>query len=247
MVKTDTLRGDVHKSATVLSNDPTSPSVTLEMTGKVITLVDVQPQDKFFLNTYRNEPQKKEITILNNDTKPLTIKKVENNNKNFTTELKTVQPGKEYKLQVTADTSQIGKSETVINVHTDHPKFAVIPISFSLQVRTLVGAFPTEVRFGNLKLDALKTAPGSITQRSVIVRRQKDSKEFKIEKATTDSPLFRVELEPLNVGQPGGYRVRIHLNMEKVKVGDSLDTVITVKTNDKETPELKIPIHGKVV
>lgn len=220
---------------------------TLEMTGKVIALVDVQPQDKIFFNSYRNEPQKKEVSIINNDKKPLNIKKVENSIKNVSTELQTVKAGKEYKLIITADTSALGKSDGTITVRTDHAKFAAIPITVSLWVRSQVGAFPTEVRFGNLKLEALKTAPGAVTSRSVIVRRQKDAKDFKIEKAMSDAPMFKVELEPLNTGPAGGYRVKIQLDLNKVKPGDTLESFITVKTNDKETPELKIPVRGKIV
>src|SRR5262249_48887747 len=208
----------------------------------------VQPQDKFLLNLYRNEAKPQEITITNNDTKPMTIKKVENNNTNFKTDLQTVRPGKEFKLVVNVDTATLGKTEGVINVHTDHPKFSVIPISFSVWVRSLVGAIPNEVRFGNMKLDALKATPGNMAMRSIIVRKSKDAKDFKVEKVETDVPVFKVELEPVSTGPSvGGYRIKIQLDMEKAKPGDSLEGTVTVKTNDKETPELKIPVHGKVV
>jgi len=216
--------------------------------GKVITAVDILPQDNFLVYAFRNEPKQQEVTIVNNEPKPLTIKKIENPIKGVTTELKTVREGKEYKLVVNVDTATLGKTDGVINVHTDHPKFGVIPIRLNVWVRTVVGAIPNEVRFGNLKLDALKSAAGALAMRSVIVRNHKQGKDFKIEKVESDSPYFKVESEPVGAGPTiGGYRVKIQLDLEKVKPGDSLDSTVTIKTNDKETPELKIPIIGKIV
>lgn len=230
------------------SNDPTQPTATLELKGIVKTIIDILPQDQVFFNALKGESAHQEVTIVNNEEKPLTITKVEGEPKYFKTELQTIEKGKKYKLVATLNTeTPVGRFDETVKLHTNHPKFEVIPIKFNVFVRSVVSAYPPTVHFGTVKLENVGTGPAHQSSRSVIIRKLKEDKEFKVEKVTSEAAFLKLSFEPATLGASSAYKITITLVKDKLQKDSPLNSSISVITNDKEVPELKIPVMGKVL
>ena len=91
--------GSVSKSATVTCNDPARSNVVLVLSGTVWRPVDITPAMAMFqIDSDSQTNQTKVIKIVSNLEEPLTITEVTSANKSFTTEVKTVKEGKEYRV-----------------------------------------------------------------------------------------------------------------------------------------------------
>lgn len=213
--------------------------------------MDILPQERYFLSVFKGQGAQQEVTIVNNDGKPLNIDKVTTQTQKLNTQLETIERGKKYKITVKLDPqTPVGHISEVIHVHTDNPNpnLQKIPINFNINIRNLVSATPSVVHFSTHKLENLEKLSESLLTRSVTVKKYKENKEFKVEKVTSDSPFLKLELEeaPAANGEKA-YKIKVTLLKEKVKRGDTLNGSISVVTNDKDVPELKIPVMGKII
>ncbi len=285
-VDTSHFKGPIEKSATVHTNDASQRQAVLQMKGKVKTIIDVEPQERFLFSVFKGQGAEREITISNNDEKPLNIIQVITPRKHLTTQLQTITPGKKYKLVVKLNPeTPVGSSSETVNLQTDNYQLKVPPIYFSIYVRNLVTASPSTVYFSNQKFENLEKLPESILTRVITVRKQKDAKDFKVEKVTSDAQFVTVDLEEVppnnatdaktvanvpkdKIASSGNlsalnpvpeperpakesdgriYKITVKLLKDKLKKGDKLDGSISVLTNDKEVPIVKIPIKGSIL
>jgi len=95
--------GSVTKMATVTCNAAGESNVVLELTGTIWKPIDVSPEMAVFssaIETQTNET--KVLHIVSNLEEPVTLTDLECTNLSFKAELKTVRPGKEFDLQITA-------------------------------------------------------------------------------------------------------------------------------------------------
>lgn len=93
--------GPVSKSATVVCNDPTQHAIQLQFQATVWKPIDLQPGQLFFVAASNAPSETKVIKIVNNAEDPVTLEPPVSSNPNFTTDLKTVRPGKEFELRIT--------------------------------------------------------------------------------------------------------------------------------------------------
>ncbi|MFM8357529.1 MAG: DUF1573 domain-containing protein [Verrucomicrobiota bacterium] len=95
--------GSIAKVVTVTSNDPQTPTVTLQIKGTAWKSVDINPASAYFTIPRESATnQTKSIRIVNNLDEPLTLSEPKSTNQNFQVALNTVKPGKEYELLITA-------------------------------------------------------------------------------------------------------------------------------------------------
>jgi hypothetical protein len=245
-VKTDGLRGSVQKSATVHSNDPTNPMVTLAIKGTVKQLIDILPSPYINIRVSKGEPVEGTVTLVNNDRSPLQILEVKSSNPEFTTHLKTVEKGQRYELQAKLNSATAASSRfnTTLTVTTNNKKQAQVVIPVLAMIAARVEAFPERLTFGRLNLASLENNPQSnvLLNRTITVRSLVP--EFKVTKVESSLPFVQLQLvTPQRQGSP--YNVRVALVKEKLKKGP-FDGTVVLRTNDKEFGELKIPLSGEV-
>ena len=102
-VATENLRGQVHKTVTVKSNDRTRPMVTLNIGGTVWLPIEISPQMvSFALMPDATNLSLQVVHIYNRAEKPLAIWDPTCTTNAFGLQLKTNVPGQEYELTVTA-------------------------------------------------------------------------------------------------------------------------------------------------
>jgi hypothetical protein len=139
--------GQVHKTVTVLFNDPAQSNVVLQITGKVWTPVEINPPSVFF--QYAEEGTNSEsrtIRIVNNEQEPLTLEPPQLTNANFRVALKTVKEGREFSIEVTTVPPMAGGTVSVpIIFKTSSKEMPVINIPVTAMARPAVMVSPTQI------------------------------------------------------------------------------------------------------
>jgi hypothetical protein len=108
-----------------------------------------------------------------------------------------------------------------------------------------VYTFPDEVNFGTIDLEKLNQNPQTINlliQTVLVKRRERKGTDFQI-KLEYNIPFISIKKEPES--QSETYRLDVSLMPERMTRG-KIDTLIRVLTNDKEVPEIRIPVVGEI-
>ncbi|MBA4393946.1 MAG: hypothetical protein C0407_10375 [Desulfobacca sp.] len=122
------VQGPVWKSATLISNDPQKPSVSLSLHGKVRPHIECRPGSFIQFNGREAGQPERTIDILAT-LKPFQIKKIDNSLKEKVSyQLYTIVSGRHYQLKV-MNLKKTEKFSGNIKCLTDHPKKPEIQIS----------------------------------------------------------------------------------------------------------------------
>src|SRR5437016_6651524 len=139
--------GKVTKSATVTCNDPGKSNLVLEITGTIWKPIEVSPPMVVFKasdDTQTNDT--KVVRIVNHLDKPLTLSDLQCTNSAFKAELKTVKPGNEYELHITAVPPFTSHSiNGLVSLKTSSPTMPTINVSAYVMVEQAVMVTPTQI------------------------------------------------------------------------------------------------------
>ena len=95
--------GTVMKQATVTCNDPSQSNVVLQIKGTVWKAIEIAPSMAVFnVSSEAQTNDTKIVRIVSNLEEPLVLSDLQCTNHSFKAELKTVRPGKEFELHITA-------------------------------------------------------------------------------------------------------------------------------------------------
>ena len=226
--------GGVSKSATVTCNDPEQPSISLQISGTIWKPIEVTPTMASFI--YQSEGQTNEtktLRIVNNADEPLTLREVQCSNKSFQTELKTITPGKEFELLVTAIPPFATPSAFAsITVKTSSAKAPVLTLSAYVTVQAPVTLMPEQ----------LFLPPGPFTNDvtlSVTVRNN-SSNALALSDLKLDIPGSKVAVQEMKPGRvfalhvtfPAGFGIKPDQKVE-----------LTGKSDHPKFPLLRVPIY----
>src|SRR5262249_31599926 len=116
---TSTLSGSFNGELILFCNNPATPEIHIPFTGEAFEAVELSPLPAFFIATTRDTPKEQSIEIINRETQPLRILKVEPPLEGCSTKLETVNDGQRYRLTVLLPgTGAPGKHTERILVHT---------------------------------------------------------------------------------------------------------------------------------
>src|SRR6266536_4594740 len=157
--------GIVTKSATVTCNDPGQSNVVLQISGTVWKPIEVTPtMATFNVASDSQTNETRVVRIVNNLEEPLTLSDLQCSNRSFQVELKTVQPGKEFALHVTAVPPFTTPTVYApITLKTSSAKMPTINVSAYVTVQQAVMVTPQQM---NLPQGPLASA----TSRSILIR-----------------------------------------------------------------------------
>lgn len=225
--------GSVTKSATVTCNDPSQSNIVLQLTATIWKAVDVTPQSAYFsLSEEKATNEVRSIRILNNLEQPLTLTVPEWTNKLFGIALKTVTPGKEYDLQVTAQPpfpTTYAQATVVLKTSSDKTPTISIPIYANIQ--PAVALYPSQIML----------PPGALAspfQPTVTIRSTGPHSLVLSEPSTTVQGVD-IKIKELQPGRvfnvtaafPAGFKLAVNQQAELV-----------LKSNHPKYPALRIPI-----
>jgi hypothetical protein len=218
--------------------------------------VELVPRNAIFLTAFKWETGKKEdkITIINKGGQPLEIKEMRTEGNRFTPRLTTVEDGQRYELSVKLNPhAQPGKAEGQIKLYTNKGELD-IPVFTFLKNRVYMS--DSMVEFGKINLKQLSAKPGlrNFLTYTIFIY-QYHGEDFKINYESS-LPFMSIKKTPpegpgavINIprqGKTSVFELAITPIVERLKPGRFQGT-IRITTNDKDFPELVIPVRGEVV
>jgi hypothetical protein len=230
--------GTVTKSATVTCNDPTQPSLTLQITGNVFKPIDVTPTMLSF-TAVADMPtnETKSIRIVNHTDEMITLSDVKSSNPAFTTELKTITPGKEFEMLVT--THPPFKTPTAyasITAKTSSAKMPTVNMSAYLQVQQEVSIVPDQL--------ILHAAPLTNVANLTVTVRYNGSNSMLVTSANINHPDVKVYPQEMQKGRVFAIRASFPVGFQ-IPAGQKIE--ISATTDHPKYPVIKIPVYQSAV
>lgn len=246
-VKTNYFRGGKFaKSATISSNDPKQPSLSIRLKGEVKEYISVKPSSRVYLTGFDGDILSKRLKIINHQDSPLNITHIESDiDDKINYELKPIVEGKEYQLIVKTRAELKGKNGGKITLTTNSEKKPKIEIRVSINLRDELIISPSTLHFGNIPI---ATKPDKLPTKLRLTKHIMVSKErgdpVKIEKLKSSSDIIHTKIETKEEGKK--YFIIVTLDEDKLKKGLIKET-LEIHTNYKKRPVFKINVNGKVI
>ena len=226
--------GTVTKSATVTCNDPKAPSHTLQITGAVWKPIEVTPAMASFI--YQSDDQTNEtkvLRILNHTDEPITLSDVKCANPSFQTELKTVTPGKEFELHITAVPPFTKASAFAsISIKTSSLKTPTLNMSAYVQVQQQVMLMPEQI--------VLPPGPLTNVVNLTINVKNNASNALALSDVRLDLPGAKVVVQEMQPGRLFALRASFPagFDLKPDQKGE-----LTAKSDNPKFPLLKVPVY----
>lgn len=241
-LETDRWAGPWSELIRVHFADERRRSAWLQLKGRVILPVQLEPHDRVYFFTVRGDSAEKSVEVVNHQDRPLTILDVSSSNPAFRAQSRTVRAGQQYRITIGLDpAAAVGEHRGTVTVRTDsraHPTLAVQALA---RVKDLVHTSTSFINFSTFAFEALNLE--AVYQRTVMVEKHR-ARDFEVLRATTDIPFLKVEVLPQQPGQ--SYLVRVRIVRSQVKRGMKIQGTLVIETNDPAFRRLELPINGSI-
>lgn len=225
------------KPIRIATNDPANKVVTLYLTGTSKRKVEVKPYAAYFGVLRDDEPQSRTLKVENHMNEPVKLAIDPPDNDKFAYELKQVEEGKKWELTVrTKPPYEPGLVRSNLRIHTsvNDPKFVDVRVTATKPDRLRV--VPTKI----LLTRSNNVRPG---QQQTIYRHinfeNYGDKPVKVLEATVDDPKVTTQIHERQAGKEYQVVVQFPADYEAPPEGKT----VTLKTDDDEHPEFKVPIE----
>jgi len=230
--------GPVAKTATVTCNDPAHSNLVLRIQGTIWKPIEVTQQMAVFnvlSDSQTNEIKTVRITSMMDEPITLSDLQVSSNNA-FRAELKTVHPGKEFELQITAAAPFTATNPVAvpITMKTSSPKMPTVNVTAYLTVRSPVTISPAEVALPPGKLS------GSMGI-SLMVRNE-GATPLSLSDLKVDYPGAEIRLTETVPGRVFSLALTLP---EGFQLKEDQKAAITMKSNHPKFPMITIPVIQK--
>ncbi len=218
---------------TVVSNDPTQPTLVLKVRGIVRQPITMTPPNAMFLG--RVEPgqtKTRQFTVRNNTDDAMDPKVVKNTNETFSVSFEAVKPGKEYKATLEARPPyKVGNNRGLIEIETGvsrQPKIAIKPQA----MRT------PRIVASNIVNVPQPLPNGAIRQ---IFVRNNGTTPIKVTKVTTDLKGVTSEIDAVQGGKVHNIKLRFPPGFKLPERGGQ----VTVHTDDTEEKRIQVLVTAQ--
>lgn len=235
-----------NKTATVSTNDPVHPTMTIAVEGIEIPYLDIQPAGTVYLQGRYGEHVERAMTVTSNekglDFKILRVSSNLDDKITYKVEPST-QPGA-YEVTVYKNPAL----PTLITygtlyLHTNSTEAPTTPVQVHIITKGSITVSPAAVNFGPVKFAESPGAGQAIT-RGVILA--KSSGEFRIKDVKFDNPNFKATVEPVAEGTQ--YRVQVTFTPPlKTLVQQSETAEMIIHTNDAEEPAIRVTVAARAM
>jgi hypothetical protein len=225
--------GTVSKSAIVMCNDPGHTNVVLHLKATVWKPFDVLPATTVF-NVSSEAPsnETRVVRIVSNLEEPVELSDVQCSSQSFRTELKTVQPNKEFELYITAVPPFASNTTfAAFTITTSSPRMPKINVNAYVMVQQPMIVAPNQIMLPMGRLAAAMSQSVKILNRG--------TNALALSDASVNTPGVEVRLQEIQPGRvfslmvnfPAGFEIKME---EKVEV--------SVKSNHPKFPVIKVPV-----
>jgi Protein of unknown function (DUF1573) len=235
---TANLEGKFQGTIRVFLNDPALPQGSLTFAGRIVPAIELSPMPAFFVSGQRGLGNRAGIEIVNHESEPLRIEKIEHPTDRFTTQLETLKPGQRYRLTLALKSNGPGgKAADTILIRTSSKRIPMLEVGANTYLYERVRTFPDVVDFGTLRVgDAGHAA-------AILMIRQEGGTDFKVQ-LSTDVPSLSLKSERGPKGDQ--YQAEVTLSLQTIPVGPIKGSVF-IDTNDREFPRVIVPVSGQIV
>jgi Protein of unknown function (DUF1573) len=239
--------GEFTKQATVLTNDPNYPELTLMVAGSKVPLLTVTPPGTIFLQGVYGDPVEQELTLESHeeglDLKVLGVRS--DIDDKITYEVKPGTKKGEYKLRVTKNptlptTSEYGS----IFVKTNSTRQPEAILQVHVMTKGSISVSPNILNFGAVNF-AGENAPAEPVSRYVMLTKTTPG-TFQVQDVTVSNPCFAAKVEPVNAGQI--YRVNVTFTppVKKAKRQNERAELI-IHTDDERSPSIRVQVMARTM
>ena len=242
---TSQLAGEIDGLAIVHFADSSLEPITLRLKAIVQPPLEIVPIPAVFLSAFQGENAEARLRIVNHQEQPMPFSLIQPSTKHFTASLTELERGKIYEL-ITKIPAAVppGRYDEELCLATNDANTAGLRIPVHLFVKADLYANPDVIDFGSVPVDVMNSGPGArdlLTQTLLVKKRRGD---FAITKITSDLGELVIKKDP-QLATSSVYRIDVALNPQRTKLG-RLKGVIVIDTDDKDFPEVRIPVIGQV-
>jgi hypothetical protein len=235
---TANLEGKFEGTILVYLNDPALPQARLSFSGHIVPAIELSPRPAFFVAGQRGHGNRAAIEIVNHESEPLRVEKIEYPAQRFTTQLEALKPGQHYRLSLALKPDGPGgRAADTILIRTSSKRMPLLKVGANTYLYERVHAFPDVVDFGTWR--AAEASGAAVT----LMIHQEGGSDFKAQ-LSSDVPGLGLKAE--RGPKKDRYQVEITLVSEKVRVGPMKGSIV-IDTNDAEFPRVVVPVSGQIV
>ncbi|MCE5334731.1 MAG: hypothetical protein LLG06_09070 [Desulfobacteraceae bacterium] len=225
-------QGKVSKPATIVSNDPHSPEVTVKVEGNVQALIDLKPTTNV---VFRGMSERLQETVLDLvGAVPFQISNSECSiNDNIAYSVETIEDGRHYRLKV-ANKTKRGNYAGYIKLMTDLAQKPDILVRVNGYIEGEIAVKPQTILIGKLSANQPERT-------CKIVVTSNRNHPFQITKLTYDKRFVDVEQSPLE--KNAGYSLNVSPKLGGVPVGQRKQTTIAIETDATPGEKDEVQVH----
>jgi len=231
------------KSATVSSNDPTHPTMTIAVSGEEIPYLNIEPEGTVYLHGRYDEHVERTMEVSSNENIDFKILRVTSNiDDKVTYKLDPLAEAGHYQLTVYKNP----KLPTLITygtifLHSNSKEAPKSEIQVHVITKGSITVSPAAVNFVPVKF-AENAGSGQAVTRGVIL--SKAAGEFDIRDVTFSNPNFTAVVEPVAEGKQ--YRVQVTFTPPLKKLAQQNETAeMIIHTNDAEEPAIRVAVAAR--
>jgi len=238
------VHGEFTKAATVDSNDPERPHLTITVTGTAVPFVNVVPEGTLYMHGRYGEPVGQDLTITSNekdlDFKVTGVRSNIDDKITYAVENGTT-PGeyilKVYKNPKLPTLSTYGS----IFVSTNSTKWPETTVQVHVMTKGSITITPSILNYGAVKFT---DGNGTGTPSTKAITVTKTSGGFKIKDVTVSNPNYKAVVDPVTPGQQ--YRVQVTFTPPARKPGKQTESgEMIIHTDDPREPAVRVQLIAR--
>lgn len=233
VIKAKSRPGTISKTVNVTTNDPKNPKVRLTCKGKVLVPFKVAPASIRFQRIERGSPAvSKKVTITRGDGGPLSLAVLPIDHPSVKVSLVEIEPGEKYELETTLTPPWPAKSiRAVLWLTTGVKESPKNRITLIADIEPRVKAVPARI----------DVPSGLSKEQKVVVQVNwlEGEGEYKLVGASSNDAKIKARID----NGDGKHKVIVTIPAGYKRTAKS--AAITIRTNDKQTPTLRVPVRIK--
>jgi len=229
------VEGPFVRTATILSNDPEMPRLTLRMTGSCSAPIELEPAFAGFGKIIDGKVRETSVRIRNMTPEKFEVSLATEEDELYTFKLSEVKPGVEYKLDVKIKAPLVqGRLESIALLLTTLAAQPELPVRVFAYVPPRLEVIPTFVMWDPAKL---KSPTASFS--SVLLFTNNGDRPVQVKDVTIDDTDIKLTTTPMIDGR--SYRIMIQAPPKYVL--PETGKTVTITTDDSFFPTIRIPVR----